>query len=105
MNPQNPKNPQHQWQEIDADVSPTQPFSPNPNPFSIAIALYQQAIGWISSLPKEGQIITVGIVLFVGVSAIATVLKLVSFVLSLALLGAFLYIGYRFIAARSEKPL
>jgi hypothetical protein len=87
MNPQNPQNPKHQWQEIDPDVSPTQPFSPNPNPFSIAIALYQQAIAWISSLPKEGQILAVGIAIFVGVSAIATVLKLVSFVLSLAYWG------------------
>ncbi len=105
MNPQDPQNPQHQWQDIDADVSPTRPFFPNFNPFSIAISLYQQAIGWISSLPKEGQILAVGIALFVGVSAIATVLKLISFALSLALLGAFLYIGYRLITASSGKPL
>jgi hypothetical protein len=112
MNPQDPQNAQNRWQDTNADFNQTRPFSQNfqsnsTDLFSAVFAttrsLYQQARTWLASLPKEGQLVAIGLTVVLGISAIVTVLKLVSFLLSIALVGGFAYIGYKFITANKEQ--
>ncbi|MGB3238695.1 MAG: hypothetical protein WBB29_10380 [Geitlerinemataceae cyanobacterium] len=56
---------------------------------------------WLQAQTQEGQIVIVGGAIVIGFAIVSLFLKLVSLVLSLALLGGFLYIGYKFLSASS----
>ena len=71
------------------------------------LQLVDRASAALKRLPKEGQIIVVLIALILGFSLITTLFKLINLILSLALLGVFGYIGYKFISAsdvRDSEP-
>ena len=71
------------------------------------LQLVDRAWAALKRLPKEGQIIVVLIGLILGFSFMTTLFKLINLILSLALLGVFGYIGYKFISAsniRDSEP-
>lgn len=89
-----------QLPDSDPDLTPTRPFktqseaTPSTEPSIVSL---------FKTLPKEGQILLVCSAIGAGFIILGLFVKLVSLALSLALLGGFLYIGYKFIWASSAK--
>ena len=84
--------------EINQSVSPPtdSPIEPSPQ------RTLQER--W-NSLPTFGKGAIAAVALFVGVSLLSTVLRLVTSLLSVAILGVVLYLLYKFfIAPRSSEP-
>jgi hypothetical protein len=88
-----------QLPNFNPDFSTTRPFKKQPEPPESG--QFRSFTSWLQALPKEGQILLVGGAIVVGFTLIGLVVKLVSLALSLALLGGFLYIGYKFLSASS----
>jgi hypothetical protein len=89
-----------QLPNFNPDLSATRPLKTQPE----APETRQPSLGsWLQALPKEGQILVVGGAIVAGFALISLFVKLVSLVFSLALLGGFLYIGYKFLWASSAQ--
>ncbi|MDY6938351.1 MAG: hypothetical protein SWY16_11855 [Cyanobacteriota bacterium] len=86
----------------DLETNPTQPFYSQLNTGTL-LQFFDRSLNALKRLPKEAQILVVLAVAFVGFSAIVTLIKIVNFLLSIALLGVFGYIVYKFISTPSVE--
>jgi hypothetical protein len=88
-----------QLPNFNPDFSSTRPLKTQPEPPESDRS--PSLASWLQTLPKEGQILVVGGAIVVGFVIVSLFIKLVSLALSLALLGGFLYIGYKFLSVSS----
>lgn len=97
MNAQNQPNWEQKLKDLEAKLQGNIP--PNGStPYSWQ-SLSAQCVGWFQGLPKAGQI-AVGVVgLIMGLTLLKTLFQLVSLLMSLAILGVFVYLAYRFLIA------
>ncbi len=89
--------------DLEAQMNQTRPLQSNSDTSESIQSLYQRAVTWFQQLPKEGQIAVAVAGAVLGLSVLGTLVKLVSFALSLVLLGGLLYIGYKFFLAPSSQ--
>ena len=95
---------QRKLEELEAEIN--QPSSVSPPPDSPIEPSPQRSLQerW-NSLPTLGKVAIAAIALFVSFSLLSTVLRLVTSLLSVAVLGVVLYLLYKFfIAPRSSNP-
>lgn len=90
-----------QLPNFNPDFSATRPLKNQPEPPESGQS--PSLTRWLQALPKEGQILVVGGAIVVGFTVVSLLVKLVSLAFSLALLGGFLYIGYKFLSASSAQ--
>lgn len=110
MNPQSDQDLERRLQKLDAEVnSPPQPptvseqqkpLQPHPDNSSIQLNRF---IDWFNGLSGLGKLIVVGVAAIVSLAILRVVLKLVSAVITLALLAGLLYFGYQFFLARRAE--
>lgn len=107
MNFQDNRDNERRLQELEREINqsiPTietrveQPLAENANSEILASRLTQVA-NWFNSLPKPGKIVITIIAVLLGFSLLKSILQLVAALISLALLGVILYLGYKFLIA------
>ena len=89
-------------QEINQNSTATPPVTPTEviNPLNQWIGVIQN---WLNGLPKAGKIAVVAIALIISFSLLSTVLHIITSLLSIALLGGILYVGYRVLTMPSDS--
>ena len=110
MNPQPDEDLEHRFQKLEAiNQSPPPHFSQTKQSLKQTHASQpvQRSIGrslnWFNGLSGLGKLLVVGIAALVGFTILQAVLKLVTAVVSLAILGVILYLIYQFFLSRSSE--
>lgn len=107
MNPQEPNNWKRKLQELEQEVQQTSSknpagTSPSGTPFIEKKNLNQslnQIRDWFNTLPSAGKVVVVIMTAIIGFSLLNTVLRLVSSLLTIAILAVVLYLLYKFFIA------
>lgn len=114
MNPQQNQDWERKLQEIEAEINqappkppvqtqPGQPLTSQGNDSPSISSLLKQVTNWFNSLSRNARVIVVSAAAIVGFLVLKTVFQLVASVISLAILGAILYLVYKFFVA-SKAP-
>lgn len=112
MNPQPDQDLERRLQQLEAELTPppqppiiSQPQKPlqPPDNFQAVQVQFNKLSNWFNSLPGFGKLIVAGVTAIVGLAIIRALLKLVSAVISLAVLAVLLYFGYQFFVRRSSE--
>ena len=106
MNSQENQNWEQKLQELEAEVNQTTPMPPvnesKPPTTTENTALKEslsQVKTWFDSLPSIGKVAVAVVAAIIGFSLLRTVLQLVTSLLTIAILGVFLYLLYKFFVA------
>lgn len=112
MNPQPDQDLERRLQQLEADLTPPpqppivsqpqKPSQPQPDNFQLQVQ-FNKLSNWFNSLPGFGKLIVVGVAVIVGLAIVRALLKLVSAVISLAVLAVLLYFGYQFFVRRRSE--
>lgn len=112
MNPQPDQDLERRLQQLEADLTPPsqppivsqpqKPSQPQPDNFQLQVQ-FNKLSNWFNSLPGFGKLIVVGVAAIVGLAIVRALLKLVSAVISLAVLAVLLYFGYQFFVRRRSE--
>jgi len=113
MNPQPDQDLESRLQNLEAELNyppPQPPAVSQPQPVQRQTDSFQPVqlqvnrfINWFNGLSGFGKLIVVGVAAIVGLATFRAVLKLVSAVISLAVLAVLLYFAYQFFLARSSE--
>lgn len=98
MNPQNQSNWEQKLKDLEAKLQGEIPPDPSHAPYTWQ-RVAGQFLTWFQTVPKGGQIVLGVVGLAMGLTLLKTVFQLVSLLISLAILGIFIYLGYRFLVA------
>jgi hypothetical protein len=95
MNSQDNQNWKRKIEELEAELIPptASPFRLSEKMQGIAIAIKQ----WFSQLPTPGKVIVAVAGVTISFSVLNTVFRLVTSLVSLAVMGGLLYFGYKFL--------
>lgn len=101
MNPPDNQDYERRFQELEMErhreqehpVKFTQPGFPDSPPLKV---MAQQVANWFNSLPKVGKVVVVLVGISLAFSLLRSVLQLLASLISLALLGALVYLVYKF---------
>jgi hypothetical protein len=103
MNPQDNPNWQRKLEELEVEINATPISEGNTNPTppyqSKLTEVLTMVTQWFNQLPSLGKIIVAVAGVMMTLSLLSTVLKLVTALISLSILGVFLYITYRLLIA------
>lgn len=94
MNPENPRDPNRRLREIEEQLNP--PSEPTFSSGSIK-ALLTQIQTWYQNLSNTGKLVVAGVAVVIGFGFLNLFLRLVSTVITLAVLAGALYLGYKFL--------
>lgn len=115
MNPQENQDYNRRLQELEKELErnqhqpvgeprSNQPLQRRASDLQANGLMFKRIANWFNSLPKAGKVTVVIIAALVGFSLLRSVLQLVTSLISLALLGAILYLVYKFfVAPQSPK--
>ncbi|MEA5553705.1 hypothetical protein VB713_22455 [Anabaena cylindrica UHCC 0172] len=109
MNPQSEEELQRRLQKLEAEMnsfSPTQsqPEGQKQTPtsgFAKLNSYLERSRSWFQSLSRMKKLAVGGVVMVLGLLMLQTVFKLVTSVISLALLAGLVYLGYKFFVSNS----
>jgi hypothetical protein len=109
MNPQPEEDLQRRLDKLEAEInSPpgavTQPEGQKQMPQSVFANLSLQLERfkiWFNGLSGTKKLVVSGVTLLVGLAMLQTVFKLIASVITLALLAALVYVGYKFFVSSS----
>lgn len=98
MNSPDPSKLEEQLNQLEAEINihPVVKYQPEEKPSSPLPLPFAKLIDWYQDLSGSGKIIAVVVSAIVGFMALGLFLRLVATLLSLAVLGTLLYIGYKF---------
>ena len=103
MNPEEQRRHERQLENLEAELNQPKPLqSPFDRTQSIE-SLYSQFMIWYRGLARAGQVAVVVGGALIGLSLVSTVLKLISLAFNLAVLGALVYIAYKFFLAPQAR--
>ncbi|MDB9516362.1 hypothetical protein PN466_05240 [Roseofilum reptotaenium CS-1145] len=93
MNPENPRDPSRHLRENEEQLNrPSSPFS------SEAIkGLLTKIKTWYQGLSNTGKLVVAGVSVVIGFGFLNLFLRLVTTLITLAVLGGALYLGYKFL--------
>lgn len=114
MNPQPDQDLERRFQKLEAEINQTPPppppvpqpkqhIQPQTDSSQTVQSTFNQIINWFNSLSGFGKLLVIGVAALVGFAILRAVLKLVTAVISLALLGVLVYFVYQFFLARSSE--
>lgn len=104
MNYQNDPKINRRLEQLEAEVNPNTPINPTPSDLNSSLkTLYGQLMAHFKRLPKAGQIVIVSVGVIAGLALLKTLVELISLAISLAVVGAIVYIGYQ-VFKSSQKP-
>ncbi|MEH2235366.1 hypothetical protein [Nostoc sp.] len=109
MNPQREEDLQRRLDKLEAEInSPpgvvSQPHEQKQTPQSVFANLNLQLERfqiWFNSLSRAKKLVVLGVTVLLGLAMLQAVFKLVASVISLALLAALVYVGYKFFVSNS----
>ncbi|MBC1219940.1 hypothetical protein GNF10_28090 [Nostoc sp. UCD121] len=109
MNPQPEEDLQRRLDKLEAEINSapgavTQPQGDKQMPQSVFANLSLQLERfkiWFNGLSGTKKLVVSGVTLLVGLAMLQTVFKLVASVITLALLAALVYVGYKFFVSSS----
>jgi hypothetical protein len=111
MNSQPEEELQRRLQKLEAEInsfSPTKPETEaqkqtSPSGFAKLSTYAERSLFWFQSLSSGKKLVVGGAGMFVGFLVLQTVFKLVTSVISLALLAVLVYLGYKFFVSKSPQ--
>ncbi|MBW4641876.1 MAG: hypothetical protein KME23_02440 [Goleter apudmare HA4340-LM2] len=109
MNPQSEEELQQRLQKLEAEIKSssvkvTQPEAQRQKSQSGVSSFNSQLTrlrDWFDSLSGTKKLVVLGVTTLVGLGVLQTVLKLVTSVISLAVLAVLVYVGYKFFVSSS----
>ncbi|HEY9602027.1 MAG TPA: hypothetical protein V6C85_10490 [Allocoleopsis sp.] len=114
MNPPENRDYERRLQELERELDNNQPrpsvethleqsFQDYLNTFQIK-PVFQRVANWFNSLPSAGKVVAIAVSALIGLSLLHSVLQLVTSLFAIALLGAILYLVYKFfVTTQSPK--
>lgn len=113
MNPQPDQDLERVLQKLEVEINqtpppplvpqPKQPLQPQTDSYQPVQSTLNKIINWFNSLSGFGKLLVIGVAALIGLAILRAVLKLVTAVISLALLGVIVYFVYQFFLARSSE--
>jgi hypothetical protein len=111
MNPQSEDDLQRRLHNLEAEINSTSPdvgqTPKNPEKLQSALLNWKSHVAkfqlWFNNLNGTAKVIVAGVGVLVGLAMLQTVMKLVSSVISLALLTFFVYLGYKFFVSNNGQ--
>ncbi len=110
MNPQSDQDMDLGIQKLEAEINslpspkdaipqPQKPQKPQTDNSQIVQSTLNRFINWFSRISGLGKLLVIGVAAIVGIAILRAVLQVVATVISLAIVGVLLYLGYRLFTA------
>ncbi|MGB5963614.1 MAG: hypothetical protein WBG73_23460 [Coleofasciculaceae cyanobacterium] len=106
MNPQENQDPQRRLQELEKEINQEnlkavgtrigQQLQQNLDSPQLS-STFNQVANWFKSLPSVAKVAVAIVAALMGISLLSSIMKLVAAVISLAILGVILYLGYKYL--------
>jgi hypothetical protein len=115
MNPQENRDYEQRLQELEAELDQDQtlpsvsnqagqPLQPLIRQSQSEKSVLKQVTNWFNNLPSPGKVAVVVVTVLISFSVLRSVLQLVASLISLAILGAIVYLVYKFfVTPQSSK--
>jgi len=94
MNPENPRDTNRRLREIEEQLNPPSDSTFSSGSLKTFLTKLQT---WYQSLSSTGKLVVAGVAVVIGFGFLNLFLRLVSTVITLAVLGGALYLGYKFL--------
>ncbi len=99
MNPEEQRRLERQLENLEAELNQQTPLQPHFDRTESMQSLYSQFTVWYRGLAPAGQVAVIVGGALIGLSLASTVVKLISLAFNLAVLGALVYVAYKFFLA------
>jgi hypothetical protein len=113
MNPPENRDYERRLQELEMELDKNQPLPSIEKPSEPSLqrntnnsqieSVFKQVVNWFNSLPSAGKIAAIAIAAIIGLSLLRSVLQLVTSLFAIAVLGAILYLVYKFFVTTQSR--
>ncbi|MBW4492202.1 MAG: YhcB family protein [Oscillatoria princeps RMCB-10] len=103
MNPEEQRRLERQVENLEAELNQQKPLQSHFETSQSIQSLYSQFIIWYRGLAPVGQVAVIVGGALIGLSLVSTVVKLISLAFNLAVLGAIVYVAYKFFLAPQAR--
>jgi hypothetical protein len=111
MNHQSEQDLQRRLEQLEKEINSSSKFdsqsqktSTSSFPGLASLSVYSKRfLAWFQKLPPVSKVVVSGVAIVLGFAALQAVLKLVTAVISLAVLSILVYVGYKFFVSNNSQ--